>query len=97
MHGLMLGYAPKATKVVHPVFLLITGPAEARIRREAEDKVWMVQPAIGLEVNGTRWFRIAAELGYRFISNTDFQQLSDTDFSAPYAGIRFKFGWSWGK
>ncbi len=96
-NGLMLGYAPKAYKALHPQFMLMTGGGRMSIAGEGSDDVFVVQPSIGAELNIFRWFRIGLDAGYRFVGDTDFNDINDSDVSAPFGQINFKFGYSWGR
>ena len=95
--GLMLGYGIKSHKVVHPEVLLLVGGGDAEVNNEGDDRVLVVQPAAGVEVNIFRWFRLGVNGGYRFVMNTDLPGLSDKDISAFYGELKLKFGFSWGK
>jgi hypothetical protein len=95
--GLMLGYNAQSHKVIHPQFLLMIGGGEATIANEGSDNVFVLQPGAGVEVNIFRWFRLGLDGGYRFVTDTDLPNLKDTDLSAFYGQVRFKFGFSWGR
>lgn len=95
-NGLMLGYGPGSHKALHPRFMLLAGGGRLRTPGEGSDQVFVLQPSAGVEVNVLRWFRIGIDGGYRFVTDTDLLELKDTDVSAPYGEITFKFGWSWG-
>jgi hypothetical protein len=95
--GLLLGFSPQSRKIAHPVFNFLMGGGELKVAGENEDDVFVVQPSGGVEINVTRWFRLGAEAGYRFVSNTDLPDVEDLDFSAFFMQFTFRFGWSWGK
>jgi hypothetical protein len=95
-NGLMIGYAPKSFKALHPKFTILAGGGKLRLPGEGSDKVFVFQPSAGLEFNIFRWFRIGLDGGYRFVTDTDLLEVKDTDISAPYGELTFKFGWSWG-
>ena len=95
-HDLLLGYAFNSHKPIHPVAYLQTGGGKLKIEESPNDQVFVVQPAIGIEMNVFRWFRIGASTGYRFVTNVDTPGFNDSDLSSPYVGLRLKFGWSWG-
>jgi len=97
-NGLMVGFAPKAHKVLHPQLNLLAGGGSLRVEDEGRDRsILVLRPSAGIEVNVFRWFRVGAEAGYRYVANTDFEGLSDSDFSNAYGQLTFKFGWSWGR
>ncbi len=95
--GGILGYAPLAHKIVHPQFRVLVGSGKARLVGESNDYLFVVQPSAGLEVNIFRWFRIGMEGGYRFISDSDIEGLSNEQLSGYFGEVKFKFGLSWGK
>ncbi|MEZ4950354.1 MAG: hypothetical protein R2879_09400 [Saprospiraceae bacterium] len=95
--GLMLGYMPIAHKAIHPKVMLLTGGGRVRVPGEGSDKVLVLQPSAGVELNVMRWFRIGFDGGYRIVLDNDLLGVSDSDLSAPFAEVTFKFGFSWGK
>ena len=94
--GLMIGYAIKPNKILHPKVTLLGGGGTVDIENEGREKVIVIQPAIGLELNIFKWWHLSLEGGYRIIADTDIPRLSDTDLSTPFAELKFKFGYSWG-
>ena len=95
-NDLLLGYAFRSYKSLHPILYLQTGGGKLEIEGEDRDNVFVVQPAVGLETNIFRWFRLGVEGGYRFTTNVDTPSYSDEDLSGAFIGLRLKFGWSWG-
>ncbi|MEL6658041.1 MAG: hypothetical protein AAFP77_16705 [Bacteroidota bacterium] len=58
------------------------------------DKIFVMTPELGVELNLTRWFRIAGTVGYRYVSGVNEDRgLKDDDFSGMIAGITARFGW----
>ena len=53
---------------------------------------FVAQPGVNVEVNVTKWFRIAAGGSYRFIAANSLDGISNRDMSAPTANLSFKFG-----
>jgi hypothetical protein len=92
-----LGYQFFPYKAVHPMINLDLGRGWMDYGTQPRDRVLVVQPAVGVEVNIFRWFRVGLEGGYRFIRNTDIVGLSDKDFSGLYGQGTLKFGFSWGR
>lgn len=93
-NGLVVAFSPNSNKVIHPYFSMIGG--SGRLNTNADrDRVFVFQPAGGLELNVFRWFRIGAEAGYRFVTDVDQSGLSTADVSAPFAQLQFRFGFSW--
>jgi hypothetical protein len=95
--GLLIGYAHNSYSIVHPVAYLSLGRAESRADGLPTVHSLAGQATIGAEFNLFRWVRLGAEVGYRYIHDKDVAWISDAGLSAPYAGIKLKFGWSWGK
>jgi len=94
--GLMLGYVPNSTKVIHPKFSFVMGSGKLKVRGEEDDQVFVVQPSVGAEINVFRWFKFGLEGGYRFVSDVDNIALSGSDVSSFFVDLKFRFGWSWG-
>jgi len=95
-NALLLGFTPRAHKIVHPQLLFVMGSGELTDQDGVKDNIFVVQPSGGFEINISRWFRLGFEAGYRFVMQTDLPGLTDTDVSAPFGEMKFKFGWSWG-
>ncbi|WP_235296682.1 hypothetical protein [Portibacter marinus] len=93
----LVGYSPISYKPIHPFFYTSIGNGNIRIDGENEGKGISIQPAIALEVNVLRWLRLSVDGGYRIISGSQLEAVSDKDLSGPYFGLRAKFGWSWGR
>lgn len=57
------------------------------------DKIFVMTPEIGIELNLTRWFRLAGTVGYRWVNglNTNFGY-TDKDFNGTIAGLTLRFG-----
>ena len=97
--GLLLGYAPATTKVLHPYMSAVIGGGRIEFDDNnslSRDRVFVLQPAVGLEVNVFRWFRVGAEGGYRLVSDVDGGGLQSGDVSKPFAQLQLLFGYSWG-
>ncbi len=95
--GFLLGITPNSHKVVHPKLSVFTGNGTVRLDETDSDRVFVIQPSVGMEVNVFQWFRVGVEGGYRFVSNSDFDNYTNDDFSAPFAQLELKFGISWGR
>ena len=96
-NGFIAGYAPAAHKAFHPQFMLMVGGGNVTVSGETPDKILVIQPSVGVEINVFRWFRIGLNGGYRIVNDTEFASITDSDLSTPYGEVKFKFGWSWGK
>ena len=93
--GLYLGFSPNSRRAIHPMVNFLVGGGRVRINDNVSDRVLVLQPGAGLEINVLKWFRIGLEAGYRFVGNDDLADLDSEDLSSPYGQINFKFGMSW--
>jgi len=58
------------------------------------DKIFVATPEIGVELNLTRWFRLAGTVGYRYVTGVnETLGLRDEDFSGAIAAVTLRFGW----
>ena len=96
--GLWLGFTVPSRKVVHfyGSSRLGWGALDinfANSRFDDLDNVFVITPEVGIEVNLTRWFRLAGTFGYRIVEGAD-ESLgySDDDFSGTFTGITLRFG-----
>ena len=100
-NNLLLGYSLKSYRPVHPIFSLAASSSMLKLRtdanNEAEDKIFMLHPAVGAELNLTRWCHVDAQVGYRAVMDSDFVGFADKDFSGFYGQVNLKFGFSWGR
>ncbi len=94
---LNLGYNIASYKAVHPIVRVDVGGGNYNIRDLGEDRVFVVQPAAGIEFNIFRWFRVGAEGGYRFVTDAALNPLTNQQLSAPFGQVSLKFGYSWGR
>lgn len=67
---------------------------EPGVRFEDLDKVFVVTPELGLELNVTKWFRIGATAGYRWLQGANEDRgYKNSDFDGAIAALTFRFGW----
>jgi hypothetical protein len=92
-----LGYAFAPYKAIHPMINLDLGRGKVNLQGVGEDRLFIIQPSAGVEINVFRWFRLGLEGGYRFVNDTDLAPLSDKDLSGVYGQASLKFGFSWGR
>lgn len=58
------------------------------------DKIFVATPELGVELNITRWFRIAGTAGYRWVNGTsEGRDYTNEDFSGAVATVALRFGW----
>ena len=90
----LIGYSTNSHQVIHPIFYLQAGGGKLEVTGESDDRVFILQPNLGLELNVLQWFRIGVEAGYRFVNNVNIADLTTNDLSSPVIGLRLKFGFS---
>ena len=56
------------------------------------DNVFVFNPAVELEMNFTRFFRLGIGLHYRLVTGAS-RYLSNAELSGPGASLDFRFGW----
>ena len=101
-NGPMIRYTPRARSVVHPMFGLQAGFGKIDLDYDDDrsnpgtDKVVILQPTVGGELNVTRWCRLGAELGYRYALNTELAEVGDGFANGLYGAATLRFGFSWG-
>jgi hypothetical protein len=100
--GLWLGYTPRSHKLIHPYSSLKIGWGGVDMDLEEDndnrdgfsDRITLIQPELGLELNITRWFRLAMTGGYRYVSGINKlpADLSNEDFRSFVGNLTFRFG-----
>lgn len=103
--GLWLGYNGRSYKVAHLFADLKIGWGNAQLKQDGEaifrDRVFVMTPSIGVELNITDFFRISLTGGYRWVNGVSkLPGLENEDFSSPVGIISFNFGgfdddWDW--
>ncbi len=99
--GLWLGYTYRPYKVVHPYASVRMGWGAVGIDDLDDihhfrdiDRIFAVTPEIGLELNVTKFFHIAATAGYRWVDGVNNSvDLTNEDFRGFNAALNFRFGW----
>lgn len=94
-NGPILGYGLNNWKRVHPTFTLQAGQGKIWFREDAKDKVFVMQPSAGVELNVFRWFHIGLDGGYRFVTDSSISGLTDSQLSGVFGQLSLKFGYSW--
>ena len=95
-HVMHLGYAFEAYRAVHPIVSIDGGKGFVRYANEGKDRIWVIQPAAGVEINVFRWFHLGLEGGYRFVTNSDIS-LSDRQLSGAFGQATLTFGFAGGR
>ncbi|MEM1217886.1 MAG: hypothetical protein AAGH79_03205 [Bacteroidota bacterium] len=57
------------------------------------DNVFVVAPEVGLEINITRWLRIAGAAGYRWVEGVNSAGLTNDDFTGWTGSLAVRIGW----
>lgn len=96
--GLWFGYILNGRAAFHPVISTQIGWGEAMFTEafqpaSVRENIFVLNPALELEMNITRFMRFAVGGNYRKVIGTDFAGLSDADFSGPGVFMSFRFGW----
>jgi len=89
--GLELEYINRSDKIFHFSIYTLIGGGGVTSLFDVADGVFVLEPVVNLMVNVTKWFRVGAGGGYRFVSGAD-QDLSNGDLSAFVGVLTFKFG-----
>lgn len=92
----LIGYTLPTDKVIHPRMTLGFGPGKMKLNGE-DDRLFIIQPAIGLEVNLLQWMRLSLDGGYRKVSSAQSAIIGNDDLSNFFATASIRFGWSWGR
>ena len=94
--GFVLSYTPNSYRAVHPRMTVIFGPGRVTVNGE-RDRIFVVQPMAGLELNVFEAFRLGVEGGYRLAGNVALENsaLSSQDASTFFIQIEMRFGFSW--
>lgn len=93
--GFQIGFAPFSHRVLHPTVNVLGGSGRLDVTDNYRERIFVLQPAAGLELNVFKWFRLGAEAGYRFVADVDHPELGSGDISSPFAQLQFRFGFSW--
>lgn len=60
---------------------------------DIEDKILVMTPELGIEVNVVHWMRVAVTGGYRWANGVSKSTgLNDSDFSNPVVSLTLRFG-----
>ena len=92
----LVQYGFKNYKPVHPQVGVEFGTGRVHYG-DQKDRVFVVQPSAGVEINVFRWFHLGLDGGYRFVNDSKFVGLDDKSLSGWYGQASLKFGFSWGR
>lgn len=99
--GFWLGYSLFGQKPIHVTLSSMIGWGEFGVMQYdgyypfVRDKIFVVAPAVEVEVNLTKYFRIGAGASYNLYTMMDesMHGYRSSDISAPGGFLSFKFGW----
>lgn len=95
--GFWLGYTYKSHKLLHLYSSARIGWGKVRLRQDDDtvfsDRVFVLTPELGVELNLTRFFRLGITGGYRWVSGVNrISGAGGEDFSSPIGALTFRFG-----
>lgn len=97
--GLEFEYIASSNKLIHLSFGVLIGGGGIGYRDDQNsdnhhsmDRFFVIEPGVNVNLNVTRFFRIAAGGSYRYVKGIDHPLSSDTDLSGPSAVLTLKFG-----
>ncbi|UCH62552.1 MAG: hypothetical protein JSU77_12265 [Fidelibacterota bacterium] len=101
--GMILGFILGSDRLVHVTAHTLFGLGDVgyrhhRLTEESweedtiHDVIFVIQPTLGVELNVTRFFRIAAGGSYRHVAGTDMVDITDGDLGGFGAELTLKFG-----
>ena len=100
--GFWTGYSFMSQKALHPTLSAqigwgSIGESDYNYYSPALDNIFVFNPAIELEMNFTRFFRLGVGVHYRIVTGVNPEMytmnLTNSDFSGPGVSLSFKFGW----
>ena len=92
----LLNFTPRSSRAIHPLVGFQFGGGKLKFDNGESERIFVVQPSVGIELNVFQWFRAGVEGGYRHVSGVDHPNLETADVSSPFAQINLRFGFSWG-
>lgn len=99
--GLELGFILGSDKLIHLTAHSLFGTGAVGYRyhdldieepETASDLIYVLEPAVNMELNIMKFFRIAAGASYRYVLGVDSEDLTNDDFSGLSAMLMLKFG-----
>ncbi len=93
---MVLSYGYKNYKAIHPQIGVDLGRGTVQLG-DVKDRIFVVQPTAGVEINVFRWFHLGLDGGYRFVNDSSISGLDDKALSGWFGQASLKFGFSWGR
>ena len=95
--GLWLGYNPKQHWLFHPYTTVRVGPGVVNIEtngwNDYVDNVVVISPELGVEMNLTKFLRLAGTAGYRWVDGVSTPGLKDNDFTGWTGTVTLRLGY----
>ncbi len=94
--GFVLAYTPDSYKAIHPRATMIFGPGRVEVG-DVRDRVFVVQPMAGLELNLFQIMRLGIDAGYRYVGNVALENspIESADVSSFFVQLEVRLGFSW--
>ncbi|NBC05116.1 MAG: hypothetical protein GVY20_15635 [Bacteroidetes bacterium] len=97
--GLYFGYLHNSEEMFHITLETFIGSGEVNLRYNSDnedlfddDRVFVIDPTINVELNLTNFMRVTIGVGYRFVNGVNLENLDDKDFSSPTFRSTIRFG-----
>ncbi|MDR9363963.1 MAG: hypothetical protein RI575_01390 [Balneolaceae bacterium] len=97
--GLYFGYLHNSQDMLHLTVETFIGSGEVNLRYNSDnedlfddDRVFVIDPTINVELNLTNFMRVTIGVGYRFVNGVNLEILDDKDLSSPTFRSTIRFG-----
>jgi len=100
--GLLLEYIGAPSELVHYGANVVAGGGSAQLTHDDFDPqndesfdataLFVTEAGARLELSATNYLRVGVTGGYRLVSGSDLQGVSDADLGGPYGGLSLRFG-----
>jgi hypothetical protein len=97
--GFEMEYIYLSDNLIHASVYLLLGGGGLTFKEyndwnslKVSDNFWIAEPAVNLEINIAKFFRISAGVGYRFVSDVNLGSLTNSDIAGFEGVLTFKFG-----
>ncbi|MDH4046045.1 MAG: hypothetical protein OEW06_16480 [Gemmatimonadota bacterium] len=93
--GLELEYVNSWNRIVHVTGHVLIGGGGLTVKRllvERSESLFVSEPAVNLEVNIVKFFRVNLGGGYRFVAGVEDPEVSASDLDGPFGQLTLKFG-----
>jgi len=94
--GPMLAIMPSSYRALHPILQVHAGRGQAEINDGDRERLFVIAPSAGVEINVFKWFHLGLQGGYRFTLENDRPDIPMDAFESPFAQLDLRFGISWG-